>query len=185
MAKRLKIELDINDLVKKSSSSSAVQDAYFRALSNNSIKREFGKRCIDFIIDRTLKGYDKNNKPFEGYSKSYKKSDTFKIYNKSASKVNLKLTGEMQASIDVLSATKNKVVLGFVDQLENDKAHGHVNGSNFLPVRDFWEINQSEQIKILKSTLKDFEDLEEISISQDTPVEVRTGDQEIDLDLEF
>lgn len=180
MAGRLKIRLDVVELVKKATGSNIdLRDAYLRTLSNDQIKREFGKRCIDSIIDRTLEGIDKNGSNFKGYSKAYKNSDTFKIYGKSPSQVNLKLTGEMQAAIDVTEINSRSIVLGFIDQEQNDKAHGHVHGANYLPVRDFWGISEKDQISILKETIRDFVDLEDIRISQTDQTQAEVGSQEI------
>lgn len=169
MAAQLRLKINVIKLAKQAAGSNpAKQDAYISALSDG-VKREFGKRCIDFILERTNNGKDKNGQAFKRYSEAYKKSDTFKIYGKDPGTVNLKLTGAMQSAIDVLEVTPQTVTLGFVDQEENDKAHGHVNGSNKLPKRDFWGINEKEQAKILKETIKDFEGVESFMIVQEGP----------------
>lgn len=184
MAAQIRLRLNVISLAKKAAGSNrSRQDAYISALTQ-SLKREFGKRCIDRIIERTLSGLDKNNTAFANYSEEYKKSDKFRIYGKSSGSVNLKLTGAMQASIDVLETTAQTVTLGFIDQDENDKAHGHIHGSNHLPVRDFWGISESEQIAILKETIKDFEEAEDLQIFQVNPTEIDIGEnQSLDFDL--
>jgi hypothetical protein len=88
----------------------------------------------------------------------------------------------MQSDIDVISVSDRKVVIGFTDQEENDKAHGHVNGANYLPVRDFWGISERDQISILKDTIRDFGGVEEIQIVQEIPLDVTVGDQQVALD---
>lgn len=180
MASQLKLKINVVKLAKQAAGSNpAKQDAYISALSDG-VKREFGKRCIDFILERTNDGKDKNNSPFVKYSAAYKKSLPFKIYGKSST-VNLKLTGAMQAAIDVTDVSDTTITLGFVDQFENDKAHGHVNGSNNLPVRDFWGIPEKDQQRILKDTIREFEDLESFAIVQDVPVQSEVGTQELDI----
>lgn len=116
---------------------------------------------VDAIVERTLNGQDKNGRSFKAYSKAYKKSDVFDIYGKS-NQVNLKLTGEMQAAIDVFLTGRNEVTVAFNDSQQNDKASGHVNGTfsskgkRQLPVRDFWGLDEASQYKILKGVLSDF-----------------------------
>ena len=41
-----------------------------------------GQEIIDFIVNRTKSGRDKNGNPFPGYSKSYIKSKDFQIAKK-------------------------------------------------------------------------------------------------------
>ena len=181
MAKKLTLKLDLISLVKSAAGSDRDKaQAYIEALRDSDVKREFGKRCIDSIIDRTLSGVDKNGKGFKKYSQAYKKSDVFKIYGKTNT-VNLKLTGEMQAAIDVINVSPRTVTIGFISDTENDKAHGHVNGSNYLPVRDFWGISEKEQIAILKDTLKDFSEPFDFSQSEQSdtsePIEFIVGRQ--------
>ena len=68
---KLKIEINVVALAKSAAGSSrSKQDAYVLALSE-SVKREFGKRIIDAIIERTLNGDDKNGESFVGYSDSF------------------------------------------------------------------------------------------------------------------
>lgn len=184
MAAQLKIKINVVKLAKEAAGSNpSKQDAYISALSDG-VKREFGKRCIDFIVDRTLGGRDKDSRAFAKYSAAYKKSDAFRIYGKSAGQVNLKLTGAMQAAIDVIEVSAQTITLGFVDQTENDKAHGHVNGANHLPVRDFWGIEPKDQKRILKETIRDFQDVDSFELVQDVPVQSEVGQQDVDVFFE-
>jgi hypothetical protein len=185
MAKQLRLKLDVVALAKKAAGANAQkQDAFISTMSGETIKREFAKRCVDFILERTNEGKDKNNSSFAKYSEAYRRSRSFQIYGKSAGQVNLKLTGAMQSAVDVVDVNSRSVTLGFVDQLENDKAHGHVHGANKLPVRDFWGISEKEQIRILKQTIRDFADLEEIIVDQDELTQITVGEQELEFDFE-
>jgi hypothetical protein len=69
-------------------------------------------RVVDFIRDRTEAGLDKNNYKFPKYSKSYIKSLDFRIARKSSGKVNLRLTGDMMAAMDVLKTAPGEIVIG-------------------------------------------------------------------------
>ena len=97
------------------------------------------------IKARTEKGVDRNNNSFAPYSSSYKKSDNFKLGGKSPSHVNLRLLGEMMGNLKVLHVTESAVVVGFTNDTERAKAHGHITGHNgevskkgkHYPVRDF------------------------------------------------
>ncbi len=123
-------------------------------LSNSEVKRNIGERIIEEIVNRTQnKNIDKNGEPLERYSKSYKKSLRFKIYNKDSS-VNMTLTGEMLASmVPVVKSSGYDLIIEFADKANNNKAHGHVKGTKYLPVRDFFGLPQDIETKILKETI--------------------------------
>ena len=114
-------------------------------------------------MERTDQGKDKNGKPFPKYSKksnyseSYKKSLDFKIAGKSASKINLQLSGDMLAAITVLKYAKDSVEIGFEKgSEENARADGNIRGTygqdapNPRISRDFLGISEKELSKILK-----------------------------------
>lgn len=149
----LRLTFDLMDLLNEAESG-AKRKALSRFVRQDVVKREFGNRVIDEIKDRTLKGRDKNERPFVPYSKAYKDSLEFQVFGKS-SRVNLKLSGEMQASINVLKTDSTSVTIGFLSAEQEQKATGHVMGSGPLPVRDFWGIDKKDQVGILKSVIKD------------------------------
>lgn len=159
----LKLSFNLSDILERSFS-----NAQRRALSGKvkdpAIKREFGRRAIEKILERTNDGKDKNNRSFKGYSEAYLKSDNFKIFGKSKSTVNLKLSGEMQASIGVLSTGANTVTIGIEDEEQVNKARGHINGANNLPVRDFWGLSEDEESEILKDIMRNETASEDISL---------------------
>jgi len=158
MAYNLKFEIDVVNLFNNTTSSNALKRAAAPTLSNASFRREFGRRVVDRITERTQDGINKNGKAFTKYSKSYKESSVFEIYGKS-SDVNLTLTGEMLASLDVKSTPARKVVIGFQSDTQEAKAHGHIFGGGYkksLPVRDFFGLPVKEQQEILKETMRDF-----------------------------
>jgi len=123
------------------------------AISSRGIKVQFARRAIAQILIRTNKGKDKNDKGFTQYSKSYKDSRAFKIAGKS-SRVNLKLSGEMQASIHPGRSTGPSVTIAITDPEQVGKARGHINGSGPLPVRDFWGLKMKDQVSILKEIFR-------------------------------
>lgn len=118
---------------------------------------DFGLRAIDVITDRTLEGKDRNGDRFSPYSKSYRASDVFEIYGK-GSKVDLKLSGEMLASMQVKSAG-DSITINFVDSLNAAKAHGHITGMNGRKggvVRDFFGLSTTEEDAIMVDLIKDY-----------------------------
>jgi len=117
------------------------------------LRQTIGQAFIDKIVERTQKGKDKDGKRFKGYSKTYKESLDFKAHNKKAGKVDLKLTGDMQRSIDVVDENSKSIYIGFDNQEDMDKAHGHITGGGKLPVRDFWGLTSKEK----ESVRKDFQ----------------------------
>lgn len=122
-------------------------------IKSDVIKRQFGREVIDRILQRTESGKDKDGVRFTPYSKAYKESRAFKIYGKS-SRVNLRLSGEMHASIGVLATSSNTVTIAIPEGEQEKKARGHISGSGNLPMRDFWGISMEDQVSILKGIFK-------------------------------
>lgn len=118
---------------------------------------DFGLRAIDVITERTQSGVDRNGDSFAPYSKSYKDSFVFEVYGK-GSKVDLKLSGEMLASMQV-KRSGDQIAISFVDDLNAAKAHGHITGMSGRKggvVRDFFGINDQEADDIMKSLMREY-----------------------------
>ena len=156
MAHNPKLRLNLTDIFNRvySSKPYEVRRALREITHKDSFKNDFGSLAIDRIVERTLSGVDKNGKPFPSYSESYKKSLDFEIY-KEGSKVNLKLTGEMLASMEVIPRL-NGVVIQFADSLNASKAHGHITGMSGRKggkVRDFFGLSQTEEDSIMRRVM--------------------------------
>lgn len=67
---------------------------------------------INKIRENTQNGFDRNGKSFKGYSKSYKESLDFKNAGKT-SEVDLTSTGDMLASIEMISHGAGYVTVGY------------------------------------------------------------------------
>lgn len=112
---------------------------------------------IEFIVDRTKKGVDKKGRSFPGYSEDYIKSLDFKIAGKSKSRIDLTLSGDMLAAIQVLSHKKGQVMIGFENGTEeNARADGNITGSyGGVPKRskrrDFLGIDAKDLERILST----------------------------------
>lgn len=90
--------------------------------SYNSTQREaIGRAIIDRIKQRTTQGLNVNNEPFAPYKQSYRNTDEFQIAKSGT--VNLRLTGDMLADLEVLSHGPGFIKIGFVDESSNQKAN--------------------------------------------------------------
>lgn len=112
---------------------------------------------IEFIINRTQSGKDKDNNDFPGYTKGYKKSLNFKNAGK-GSTPNLRLTGEMLNTMELISHKSGSLLIGYDrnDSDLNGKVEGNRIGSYGQDdpdpdkARDFLGITESDLNKILE-----------------------------------
>jgi len=114
------------------------------------------EELLSFIVDRSKKGQGSDGEVFPDYSASYRASNAFKIARKG--KVNLTLSGEMLDSLQILSAKKGKIVIGFEkgDERNNAVAEGNILGSyggeaNKAKARNFMELSGNELSKVIRS----------------------------------
>lgn len=111
---------------------------------------------VQFIRDRTAKGLDKDGKPFKKYTQGYIQSLDFKNAGKSKGRVNLKLSGDMMAALDVISHGPGSGLIGFAAGTpENDRAEGNILGSygrdpDPSKARDFLGISDKDLQRIIQ-----------------------------------
>jgi hypothetical protein len=128
------------------------------------LKEAIGQAIIDRIASRTEAGDSMSFGPGgqgrpgtlkSPYSKGYQKSLQFKAAGKKATKVNMELTGDMVASMDleIGSDGKFKVVLP-EDQVP--KAYNHITGDT-VPKRPWFGISKGELNDILDGFRPDIE----------------------------
>lgn len=112
------------------------------------LKEAIAQEFIDRIVERTESGIDRNNQSFKSYSNEYVESDEFQAYGKKRGQVNLTLTGNMLGLLDVKDISGNKIVIGWNETDEAEKAHGHISG-NVGKKRDFLglPVEEVESIK--------------------------------------
>lgn len=90
---------------------------------------ELADLVIEHIFKRTDSGVDKDGMRFPKYSEAYKKSLDFKNAGKT-SKVDLQLSGDMLAAMQLLNHRPGNLMIGFVNGTEeNAKAEGNILGS--------------------------------------------------------
>lgn len=121
-------------------------------------RKAIAQDIIDFIIDRTSQGKDKNGKSFPRYSDAYRKSMDFKIAGK-GSTVNLTLTGEMLFSLKYIESQSfaGRIAIGYDGRASiNGKVEGNITGSYGKPnpdpskARDFLGISDKDLKAILR-----------------------------------
>jgi len=99
----------------------------------NPIERQaIGLEIVDHIRERTLSGKDKNNNGWSGragiYSSAYKKFKS--SLGLGTSTVDIRLSGDTLAAMQVLSDAKGKIIVGFENGTEeNAKADGNIRGT--------------------------------------------------------
>lgn len=130
------------------------------------VKLKIAQIAIDRILTRTAEGKSNIGNNLAPYSKSYKNSLEFKAAGKSNT-VNMYLFGDMLGSIDITANSGNLVKIGFLGNLQNKKAYGHMTGMKGNPIlegktpkRQFFGVPYSELKMIVRSELR--EDLDQI-----------------------
>lgn len=161
-------KINLLDIIKRAYSDTKVQDKLRPRLSESAFKTLYAQRVIDFMVNRTKDGLDKNMKKFKTYSTSYKKSLVFQIY-KEGSDVDLTLTGEMLESLR--SSNSRFTVTVFLDGQNNkDKAQGHISGkygkSKTNKKRDFLGLTASQEVEIFKGAVEDYADLNKLTLTE-------------------
>ena len=98
----------------------------------------------------------KDNNTIAPYSTGYINSLRFKIYSKSSGDVNLRLTGEMMASLNPVDSP-NTVVIEVLGENNKAKADGHITGRRGKSVtRDFLGLPEDVEVNLFKDTLKKY-----------------------------
>jgi phage gpG-like protein len=113
------------------------------------LRLAIAQRVIDHIKERTQSGKPAVGASFKPYSTEYMESAEFKIL-KGSSTVNLTLTGNMLADMDVLEDGPNTVVIGFSDATETAKAFRHHTGADKMPERPFFGVTDSEVTELIE-----------------------------------
>lgn len=118
------------------------------------LRLAIAQRVLDHIRDRTQDGRDVDGNSFAGYSEDYINSAEFILTGKSASEVNMTLTGQMLSSMDVLSEGPNTIVIGIDDPTQAPKAYNH-NVGDTVPRRAFFGVREGEMRDLIESEFGD------------------------------
>lgn len=131
---------------------------------NEGLAQTIAQAMIDKIIERTESGKDINGKAFKPYSKMYKDSLEYESFGKT-SDVNLKLTGQMLGTLDVLETNESKVTIGWNDGTESAKAYNH-NVGDTVPKRQFFGLTDAELESIRREFVAQVEVRTQLSLSE-------------------
>lgn len=101
---------------------------------NESVRAVFFEAALGRLEERLSEGRGVNGE-LAPYSESYKDSLAFKVFGKSST-VNMQLTGDMFAAINVLDSKGDNLKIGIDDELEAAKAYGHMTGMKGHPTLD-------------------------------------------------
>lgn len=138
---------------------------------SKSLKLAIGEALAEKIRERAESGgglrFDsdgnaKSVKLKSPYSKAYAESLDFKAAGKSRGEVNMKLTGDMLASIQVEDRGGGKVAVYIDGETEVLKAFNHLTGDT-VPERPFFGVSKTD----VKQTLAEFDDDIQEIISRD------------------
>lgn len=122
---------------------------------NKSEREKLSDEIINFIIERSQAGFDKDGKKFHPYTKDYASAKGV-----SRSNVDLTLSSEMLESIKLLQNKKGVLTIGFdKGSPVNGKAEGNIKGTYGQPKpvtkpRDFLGIDEGI-VEILADTIND------------------------------
>lgn len=128
---------------------------YFDGELSEGQKIRIGQELVDTIVERSENQKDVNGKRFPAYSTSYKKSEDFDRFGKSASDRNMTLKGNMLEGVD-FEISGNEIVLKMQED-QTAKAHGNITGQNGKwtngkkkVTRDFFGVTESEVKKVAR-----------------------------------
>lgn len=141
--KEVSQEIDLNNLIKADIS------------EDEQLVLKIGQKIIDYIEDRVDEGLGYSRKKLEPeYSDEYADSLQFKAAGKSKTDVNMKLTGDMMASIDIIEVNGSKITIGIDDPDQAPKAFNHQTGDT-VPKRPFFGVTHKELKEFVLSEFKD------------------------------
>ncbi len=157
------------------------------------VKEALATEVLEYVRARTKDGKDKNERNFPKYTKPYK---NFKEkYTGDAGTVNLTLTGDMLAALDVVTVSRDKIEIGYKDTGLEGQVEGNILGTygsdrpNKKKARDFLGISPKKLQEILKKYPVDNLDLakeraDKINALDPNAEDVADQIEAIDLELE-
>jgi hypothetical protein len=148
---------------------------------NDRLKQSIGQAILDQIKENATQAKFLSGSTTKGYSKAYAESDAGIVYGKKkGAKPTLRASGDMLESMDIdVGDDANKLIILFTDSENSQKAHGHVNGSDVLPKRDFFGLNQADLNKIKRQFENDVLDAAALEMAG----EIITQGEETNIDF--
>lgn len=151
---------------------------------NEELLFDIGDAVADHIRERAAAKKGLGGKPLPApYSKEYAKSADFKLFGKDEKIVNMRLTGDMLDSIEIIEAEGSQLRVGIADE-NAPKAHGHMTGKNgTVPKmeRKFFGLTPDELKGVLKKFKSEIKELPKAGRSQEQTTR-RLGDLEAQIE---
>lgn len=116
---------------------------------NEEARATAARMIIEKIQENTSRGLDRYGASFKKYSNEYTKSLDFKNAGKTK-KVNLELTGDMMASLELISSKEGQVVIGYktshpdAGKVEGNQIGSYGGNANPSKARPFIGLPQSQ-----------------------------------------
>lgn len=137
--------------------SQTIDQTWLKGIDDEETLEAIGQATIDYIRNRVKKGKGLGGETFvpNKYSKSYINSPDFKAAGKSPRPVNMKLSGDMLDSIDLV-VDGDRILIGLPSD-QSPKAHGHMTGQEGagpLPKRQFFGVTKKEFDEILSKVTR-------------------------------
>lgn len=148
-------------------------------------KEAVAQAIIDKIVSRTeagdgikisANGQGRPVKLKSPYSDAYAKSLDFKAAGKSKGKVNMTLTGDMLASVDVTDTKGNRIKVG-VSEDQVPKAFNHLTGDT-VPERPWFGVSREEVEDILLEFGDDIQAIERKQKGEETIEDLANADDQ-------
>lgn len=143
-----------------------IKKLFGKSVNDAAIRRAIGESLIDKINKRAEAGNGVDGKGQEvkllaPYSEAYSKSLEFKAFGKKKNKVNMKLTGSMLSSIDLIDESSSSLKIG-IDNEEAPKAYNHMVGDT-LPKRPFLGLTSKDLEDVKKEFAEEVKSLEPVT----------------------
>jgi len=135
-----------------------LEKLFGKKITDPGLRRNIAEDLISIVEERTLSGQGVNGngsvvKLKSPYSKEYIDSPEFKAFGKKKNQVNMKLTGSMLASVDLIGDRADKIEIG-IDNEEAPKAYNHIVGDT-VPARPWLGLTPKDLEKVKKEYAND------------------------------
>lgn len=119
------------------------------------------QEMLDFMVNRVEsgRGFDGRSIRSGGYSEEYRDSLEFAAFDKT-NRVNMTLTGDMLADMDILNLSGNQLEIGFVNETQRLKAFNHNTGDT-VPERRFFGLSPRETREVISRFDVEIQEIQE------------------------
>lgn len=143
-------------------------EMFGKKITDPALRRNIAESLIEVVLKRVEKdnqGVNANGAlvDLKRYSQAYIDSQEFKAFDKTKGDVNMKLTGSMLSSVDLISDQPGKIKIG-IDNEEAPKAFNHLTGET-VPRRPWLGLTSKD----IENVSKEYDD----QVKSDQPMTVK------------